>query len=129
MERELGTLRIYILATEYGDKVWELVSAWAPHARNTIGEQWVRAADSVGANIAEGYGRFTFPDRLRFFYYARGSCFESEHWMERAGKRSLISLPALEELKRNLDELNPQLNGYIKRTRQEMLQQGKASGK
>ena len=121
MERELKTLRIYLIATEFADKVWEIVSQWDWHSKKTVGEQWVRAADSIGANIAEGYGRFHFAERLKFLYYARGSEFESEHWLETAKRRKLITEAQYTDLRHDLDELLPQLNGYIKRTREEML--------
>jgi hypothetical protein len=67
MERDLKTLRIHLLATEFADKVWDIVSQWDYHAKKTVGEHWTRAADSIGANIAEGYGRFHFAEKLNFF--------------------------------------------------------------
>jgi four helix bundle protein len=50
----------------------------------------VRAADSVGANIAEAHGRDTYRDRRRQLYVARGSAFELEHWLLTARGRGLI---------------------------------------
>ena len=43
-----------------------IATGWEPFAKNTIGTQLVRAADSIGANIAEGYGRGSFADNKRF---------------------------------------------------------------
>jgi four helix bundle protein len=129
MERDLKTLRIYLIATQFGDNVWNVVSRWENHAKQTLGRQWVEAADSIGANIAEGYGRFHFGERLKFLYYARGSHYESEHWLERAKIRELINPTQYGDLKHDLDDLLPQLNGYIKRTRDEMLKDDKGRGK
>ena len=43
-------LEIYKLAEQLADEVWEIVLKWNVLARDTIGKQLVRAADSVGAN-------------------------------------------------------------------------------
>jgi four helix bundle protein len=120
VERELKTLRIYLIATRFSEKVWDIVSKWDYFAKKTVGEQWVRSADSIGANIAEGYGRFHFGERIKFLYYARGSHFESEHWLETAKQRKLVTDSQYADLKNDLDELLLQLNGYISRTRLEM---------
>jgi len=70
----------------------------------------VRAADSVGANIAEARGRWHRPDQRRLLYVARGSLHELEHWAELALERGL--LPA--ETSRAIPELARTLNGLIK---------------
>jgi four helix bundle protein len=49
-------LRVYQLAEELADRIWEIVLAWNIFARDTVGKQLVKAADSIGANIAEGTG-------------------------------------------------------------------------
>jgi len=59
-------LRGYDLAETVADEVWNTVRAWDHFARDTVGRQLVRAADSIGANIAEGIGRGTAPDNRRF---------------------------------------------------------------
>ncbi|MCA1631935.1 MAG: four helix bundle protein, partial [Acidobacteria bacterium] len=55
-------LRVYRLAEKLADEVWNIVGGWDQFAKNTIGRQITRAADSVGANIAEGAGRGSFQD-------------------------------------------------------------------
>jgi four helix bundle protein len=75
-----------------------------------MGMQLVRAADSIGANIAEARGRWHRPDQRRFLYVARGSLHELEHWVELAHERDL--LPA--EARRAIPELARTLNGLIK---------------
>jgi four helix bundle protein len=72
--------------------------------------QLVRAADSVGANIAEAQGRWHRPDQRRLLYVARGSLYELEHWVDLALERGL--LPA--EASSAIPELGRTLNGLIK---------------
>ena len=60
-----------------GDVVWEEVTKWKHFSKDTIGKQLVRAADSISANLSEAYGRYSFADRKRFAYYARGSLCET----------------------------------------------------
>jgi four helix bundle protein len=67
------------------------VSAWPWFDRSTVGVQLVRAADSVGANIAEANGRWHEKDKKRFFVNARGSLHESEHWILCAEERGLLA--------------------------------------
>lgn len=72
-------LRIYQLAESFSDDVWKLVSGWDAFARDTLGKQLVRSVDSVGANIAEGCGRYTLKDNRRFVTIARGSLYEAKY--------------------------------------------------
>ena len=71
------SLRVYQLAENLADQVWLIVVKWNVFARDTVGKQLVKAADSVGANIAEGSGRGTFVDNRRFVRIARGSLNET----------------------------------------------------
>ena len=84
-------LRVYELSENLADSIWEIASEWDSFNRDTIGKQIVKSADSVGANIAEGTGRYGIQDNKRFGYYARGSLNETKHWLRRAFKRNLLS--------------------------------------
>ena len=42
-------------------------------AKRTVGYQIIRSADSIAANIAEGYGRYSPKDKANFYRYSRGS--------------------------------------------------------
>ena len=107
-------LRVYELSEQLADHVWEIVLRWNVLARDTVGKQLIRAADSVGANIAEGTGRGTFVDNRRFVRIARGSLNETQHWLRRAYKRRLLSATEIATIKPIIDELAPKLNSYLK---------------
>jgi four helix bundle protein len=80
-------LDVYRLSEQLADEVWAVVRQWDPFARRTVGARLVRAADSVGANIAEGAGHGSYGDNRRFVRIARGSLYESKHWLRRAHRR------------------------------------------
>src|SRR6516164_1848285 len=84
-------LEVYQLAEEVADRAWGIIRDWEPLARDTVGKQLVRAGDSIGANIAEGFGRGSYQDNRRFVRIARGSLYETRHWLRRAYKRRLLS--------------------------------------
>ena len=107
-------LRVYRLAEDLADSVWDVVLGWDRFARDTVGKQIVRSADSVGANIAEGTGRGSYQDNRRFVRMARGSLNETQHFLRRAFRRKLLTVAQVEKLKPLVDNLAPQLNSYIK---------------
>jgi four helix bundle protein len=107
-------LRVYQQAEELADLVWDIVLAWQVLAKDTVGRQMIRAADSIGANIAEGHGRGSYQDNRRFVRIARGSLYETRHWLRRAYRRKLLSDEQVQELKAIIENLGPQLNAYLK---------------
>jgi four helix bundle protein len=106
-------LRVYQMAEKLADVVWDVVTAWSILARDTVGKQLIRAADSIGANIAEGTGRGIFPDNRRFVRVARGSLYETRHWLRRAYKRKLLTEDQIRTLKPLVENLSPMLNAYL----------------
>src|SRR4051812_2911201 len=64
---------------------------WRAFDRDSVGLQMTRSADSVAANIAEAGGRFTVKDKKHFLYIAGASLMETEHWIECARDRGVIS--------------------------------------
>ena len=114
MERtNFENLRVYQLSEQLADAIWNMVIQWEFFARDTIGKQLVKSADSIGANLAEGTGRGSFGDNKRFAKIARGSMFEVKHWLRRAYKRKLIHEEQTQCLKGLIYELSPKLSAYI----------------
>jgi four helix bundle protein len=107
-------LEVYQLAERLADEVWDIVLPWHNFARDTVGKQLVRSADSIGANIAEGVGRQSFQDNRRFVRIARGSLNETKHWLRRAYRRKLLDDGKVAVLKPLLAELAPRLNAYLR---------------
>ncbi|MBW4674481.1 MAG: four helix bundle protein [Desmonostoc geniculatum HA4340-LM1] len=106
-------LRVYQLSEKLADDIWKIVEGWNFFAKDTIGKQIVRAADSIGANIAEGAGRGSFQENRRFIKIARGSLNETQHWLRRAYTRNLLTPEQINTIKTIINELAPKLNSYL----------------
>lgn len=113
----LEQLRAYQLSRDLGELVWSIVLKWDYLAKKTIGDQWIRATDSISANIAEGYGRYFFNDTIKFYYYSRGSHFESHDWFSKAQERNLLKKEENKKFNEFSSQIPKELNMLIKRTR------------
>jgi four helix bundle protein len=111
---DFENLKVYQMSEKLADEIWEVVLGWDRFARNTVGGQIVRAADSIGANIAEGAGRGTFNENRRFIRIARGSLKETQHFLRRAYMRKLLNERQINTIKPFIDNLAPMLNGYLR---------------
>ncbi|MBW4592990.1 MAG: four helix bundle protein [Brasilonema angustatum HA4187-MV1] len=112
--RRFQELRVYQLAERLADDIWKIVEQWQSLPKDTVGKQIIRAADSIGANIAEGVGRGSYQDNRRFVKIARGSLYETQHWLRRAYSRNLLTGEQVNALKLIINDLAPQLNSYLK---------------
>ena len=110
----LEDLESYKMAMELGEEVWEIAIKWGVFEKKTIGDQLVRATDSIAANIAEGYGRYHYGEKRQFSYYGRGSLFETKTWIKKAQNRNLISDSDAKKMQSTLLSLGIKLNNYIK---------------
>lgn len=105
-------LKVLQTAESVADDIWRSVAKWDRFARDVVGKQLARAADSIGANIAEAFGRFHYGEKLQFLYYARGSLFEAKYWLNRALERNLMSKDDADCYASQLSELARQLNAF-----------------
>jgi four helix bundle protein len=112
-------LLVYRRAAALADEVRATAAEWGAFDRWTVGVQLVRATDSIGANVAEAFGRWGLKDQRRLLYVARGSAYETVHWLERAAAREL-PLPA--GALAGANELSRMLNGLIARHRTQAQQ-------
>jgi four helix bundle protein len=107
-------LKVYQLSEVLSDRVWDIASGWGSLARDTVGKQLIRSADSIGANIAEGSGKQTFNENRRYVRIARGSYNEVLHWLRRAYRRKLLTAEETTEIQALVEELGPKLNAYLR---------------
>ncbi len=86
--KDINDLEIYRLGMQVGEMTYQLVYKWDRLDKNTMGNQLIKASDSISANISEGYGRFHFKEQRQYCYIARGSLYETRTWLSKALIRS-----------------------------------------
>src|SRR5688572_1018173 len=112
MSATFEDLRVLKSAEEIADSLWKVVVQWDEFAKDVVGKQMARSVDSIGANIAESFGRFNFGEKLQFLYYSRGSIFETKYWLNRTRTRSLMKSEEVQEYVNRLTDLARQLNAF-----------------
>jgi four helix bundle protein len=112
MATELEDLKILQTAEGIADAVWKRVVQWDEFAKDVVGKQLARSTDSIGANIAESYGRFNYGEKLQFLYYARGSLFETKYWLNRALVRELMQSDDVKSYAARLSDVARRLNTF-----------------
>ena len=127
MAVEMEDLAMIRTAESIQDELWKLVTEWSDFAKDTIGKQLVRAADSIGANMAESYGRFNYGEKIQFLYYARGSLFETKYWLNRALSRGHISAVDHETYASGLSTSARQINSFVGHLKTKRSQTSKQS--
>lgn len=110
---DLKDLVVFQLAMELGEKIWKIVSSFEDFSKRTLGSQLVRSSDSIAANISEGFGRYHYKEAINFYYYARGSFYETSTWLVKAKNRGLVSNKEYSELEASMKTLGIKLNNFI----------------
>jgi four helix bundle protein len=88
---KLNDIESYKIAFKLSNYVWDIIIKWDYFAKDTVGKQFVRAIDSISANIAQGFRRYSKKDKVKFFRYSFGSLYESLDWDEKSHVRNLLS--------------------------------------
>ncbi len=110
---KLEDLQVYQIPMKLADEVHDLILEWDNFHKFLTGTQLINAADSVSANISEGYGRFHYKDHKNFLYFSRGSLSETKTWLTKAANRNLISPEKSANLIDRYNSLGIKLNNYI----------------
>ena len=110
---KLEEFRVYQAAMDLGEEVWSIVILWDFFAKDTIGKQLVRSADSIAANLSEGYGRYHYKEAKNFSYYSRGSLYETKTWLTKAFSRKLIGETEFNHMIEIIDLVSIKINKYI----------------
>ncbi|MFP4664846.1 MAG: four helix bundle protein [Bacteroidales bacterium] len=118
---DIEDLEVYQLAMKYAEEVYAIVIKWDSFNKYSLGQQWIDAADSIGANISEGFGRYHYKDNKRFCYFSRGSLSECKTWCTKAYNRNLISEEIFIKLKNDKVLIYKKLNSYINSIGRKML--------
>lgn len=115
----LKDLEIYQISRKISKEAWKIYEKLDWQDKKIMGDQWITSIDSVGANIAEGFGRFHYLDKNKFNYNARGSLLEAIHWTELFEERKKINTDEIAFFASEFEELHPKLNKYISVTKEQ----------
>ena len=116
MIEKLSDLRVYRKAIELSDMAWHIYQNLPKEHRFHMGSQLLRAVDSIGANIAEGFGRFHYRDKTKFYYNARGSLWECKHWGFLFYKRGFLKEKEFDSFMKSIEKTGKLLNNFIRAT-------------
>ncbi|MFH1183315.1 MAG: four helix bundle protein [Candidatus Moraniibacteriota bacterium] len=119
---QLNNVSAYKVALNLSNKVWDIVVNKEYFIKNTVGIQFVRSLDSISANIAEGFGRYSKKDKIKFYRYSFGSVKESLDWNEKAMNRKIISEKEYKFIFTELQKLPRSINYLIKYTNEKLKQ-------
>lgn len=117
---KLNDIESYKIAFKLSNYVWDIVIKWDYFAKETVGKQFVRAIDSISANIAEGFGRYGKKDKIKFFRYSFGSLYESLDWNEKSHLRNLLNEEDYSYIFSELIKLPKSINSLILYTNQKL---------
>jgi four helix bundle protein len=117
---KLNDIEAYKIAFRLSNHVWNIVVNWSHIGQNTIGQQFIDAADSISANIAEGFGRYGKKDKIRFYRISYGSMMECLDWNEKERVRKLITEEEYKFIFSELQKMPKSINSLIKFTNEKL---------
>ena len=117
---KLNNIEAYRIAFKLSNYVWDVVIKWDYFAKDAVGKQFVKAIDSVSANIAEGFGRYSKKDKIKFFRYSFGSLYESLDWNEKSHVRKLLNQEDYSFIFTELIKLPKIINSLIQYTNKKL---------
>jgi len=112
----LDKIAAYTTSFKLSNYIWKIVATWEKFDKWTVGQQLVRSADSISANIAEGFGRYHKKDKIKFYRYSFGSMEETKDWIRKCIIRELISKGQKEYVITELEKLPKEINHLINYT-------------
>ncbi len=112
--KSLETLNTWVKAKEFALRVYREVVPLLPNEEKwSLAQQIRRSANSIPANIAEGYGRFHYQDNIRFCYIARGSLEETLSHLVMCKELAYIPDELFSSLAQDGEKLTQLINGYV----------------
>jgi four helix bundle protein len=113
----LQELEVYRMTRRLSSMAWVIYQRLAFEQRKVWGDQMLESVDSVGANVAEGYARFHFSEKARFYYISRASLSEGvDHWIDLGFERGVVFDQEFEQINKIKSDIQVRLNNMIKST-------------
>ncbi len=117
---KLNDISAYKIAFNLSNYIWDIIIKWDYFQKETVGKQYVKAIDSISANIAEGFGRYNKNDKIRFYRISFGSLKECFDWNEKSKVRKLLTEQEYNYIFKELNKLPYELNTLIKYTNEKL---------
>ena len=112
----LNDISAYKISFALSNYVWQIIVNWKYFEKDTVGKQFIKAIDSISANIAEGFGRYSKKEKIHFYRYSFGSLKESQDWNEKSRIRKLLNEEEYNHISGELLKLPREINYLIKYT-------------
>ena len=106
-------LMVWKLARKFKFDINQVANLLPTEEKYRLKDQLVRSSRSINALIAEGYGRFSYPDQIHFCIQARGSLNELVNHLIDMYDEKLLNEEELNHLKLTAKQIERLLNGYI----------------
>ena len=116
----LGKISAYKKSFDFSNQVWNITVKLDYFAKDTVGKQFVRSSDSISANIAEGFGRYSKREKIRFYRISLGSLEETWDWIRKAFVRELITEETKIKLIDTLFEIRKEIFHLVKYTNEKL---------
>jgi four helix bundle protein len=114
--RDFTDLDVWKLGRELRKTIYAITRRFPSEEKHALSDQMRRAALSVTANVAEGFGRFSYKENVQFCRHARGSAFELRDHLTSALDAAYISSPEWKDIDTAAQRVIQVLNGYIRAT-------------
>ena len=114
MSTGLENLKVYQMAETLEIEIYKLIKDFPPEEKYTSADQLKRSSAAVANNIAEGYARHSYPEKVRYLYIAKGEAEETKRNLIRSGKKELIEAKVANALADQYTGLLKAISGYIK---------------
>ncbi|MDD3678956.1 MAG: four helix bundle protein [Patescibacteria group bacterium] len=112
MIKDFRDLEIYQLANDLTLDVYEVIKDLPRSERYVLIDQLRRATTSIGANIAEGFGRYHTKEYIKFLYISRGSLMEVWHFLILAQKLGYVK--EISSFETKINKLAVKINNLIR---------------
>lgn len=106
-------LTIWQLSKDLAIKIYRLTNSFPKNEQYALSDQIRRSVTSVGANIAEGFGRYHYKESKQFYYMARGSLLETKSHLLIAESLFKLDHQEVESLSKDIKILSIKLNNFI----------------
>ena len=102
--------------------VYQVTKDYPQYERFSLCSQFLRAAVSIAANIAEGYRKDGIADKLRFLNTAQGSLEECRYYILLSYDLNYIDLETYNNMNVSLEETSKLLNAYYRGIKEKNVQ-------